>query len=192
MKKLIPVLLILVGALVALYFVPMQKEVGPRVYTSQALGISFTQPEGYFLAYETSQTGERDQHAIVLSPDTPEHRAFFSKPPEGTEAPPTITISLFQNNLDKYTTDRFVNETNASQFKLSDGKTTDVVVGGESGLRYSATGLYDNENVVVARPAFVYMFTVMKSDPQDEKAVAAFDSLLQSVVFADPVAPAGQ
>lgn len=182
MKKIIPGLLILVGVLLAVYFVPAKKVTAPHVYSSPKLGFSFTYPDDYFLAYETSATGERDQHALVLVADTAENRAFFANPPEGTEAPPTITISLFQNNLDGYTATSFVEGASASNFKLSDGKTTEVVVGGRPGLRYRATGLYESENVVVAQPNFVYLFTVQMNGV-DAETVAAFDSILKTVVF---------
>ncbi|MDZ4226851.1 MAG: hypothetical protein U1D26_00035, partial [Patescibacteria group bacterium] len=98
--------------------------------------------------------------------------------------PPTITITIFQNNLDNYTTRGFVEGTNFSNFKLSDGNTTELSVGGEAGLKYSATGLYENDNVVVALPSYVYMFTAFYNSPTD-RIRADFEDVLRSVEFGD-------
>lgn len=161
---------------------PAEETKEPTIYKSEELGIEFSYSEKYFVAHESSATGERSQHAIVLAEDTPGNRELFSDPNSATEGPPTITITLFQNNLESYTARSFVEGTNFSNFKLSDGNLTEVVVGGESGLRYRATGLYKNENVVVARPAYVYMFTAFFNSPTDQILVD-FDEILNTVKF---------
>lgn len=159
-------------------------EIPPHTYTSEPYGITFSYPENYFVAHEITIGGERAQHAIMLAEDTPANRQFFSNPPAGTEAPPTVTITLFQNDLDQYTTKTFVENTNFSNFKLSDGKSHDVTIGGEPGVRYRATGLYENENAVVARSSYVYMFTAFFNAPTDSTLVA-FETILNSVAFSD-------
>lgn len=184
MKKFIPIIvvaiIVIVGAV--LFLLPSEVQKWPNSYKSEELGLQFSYPEKYFIAYESSATGERSQHAIVLAEDTPENRALFSDPNSATEGPPTITITLFQNNLDNYTTRGFVEGTNFSNFKLSDGNTTEVIVGEETGLRYRATGLYENENVVVARPAYVYMFTAFFNSPTDQILID-FEEILGTVEF---------
>lgn len=157
-----------------------------NLYMSEASGIEFSYPARYFIAHESSVTGERNQRAIVLAEDTAENRSLFSDPNSATEGPPTITIMLFQNNLDNYSAQSFVESNSFSNFKLSDGKTTDIIVGGGTGLRYDATGLYENKNVVVARPDYVYMFTVFFNAPTDQ-IIADFDSILKSVKFSTPL-----
>ncbi|MDZ4227241.1 MAG: hypothetical protein U1D26_02060, partial [Patescibacteria group bacterium] len=185
MQKL-PLTLVALAILAAgvLYFIPVTKEFAPATYHSDEYGLSFSYPSGYFVVYESSATGEREQHAIVLAEDTPENREIFSDPQSATEGPPTITITLFQNDLDNYTTLGFVEGTNFSNFKLSDGNTTEVSVGGETGLKYGATGLYENDNVVVALPSYVYMFTAFYNTPSD-RIRADFEDVLRSVEFGD-------
>ena len=159
-------------------------------YRSEKLGVAFLVPSGYFVNVVEAGNGERSHSAIVLMEDTKENRDLVTgKAGPGREAPPTITIGVFQNNLDSYTAKTFVEGTGDSNFKLSDGVLTDVVVGGESGLRYRATGLYENENVVVARPAFVYMFSVSYLERNDGM-LDRFEQVLKTVEFLKPEAPA--
>lgn len=153
-----------------------------QLYHSEKFGIEFSYPDDYFIGFEESFEGERGQNFVVLAEDTLENRRVFAGEEPGREGPPTITVAIYQNNLDNYTARSFVENTNFSNFKLSDGKTTEVIVGGEKGLRYSATGLYENENVVVARPDYVYMFTAFYLTPED-RILSEFDKLLDTIKF---------
>jgi hypothetical protein len=152
-------------------------------YSSEKLGLSFVVPKGYFVAREVDEgNSERKWYSVVLMEDTEESRGFLSGKYQNTEFPPTITIGIFQNNLERYSARQFVEGTSFSNFKLSDGRMTEVSVDGKPGLRYPASGLYENENVVVAMPDFVYMFTVFYNAPTDKNA-AAFEEVLGTSNF---------
>lgn len=178
------VVFVLVILISVFYFIikPSSDESLSNDYESEKFGIRFSYPKNYFIASENGIDGERIQHAIVLIEDTPENREFFANQNLATESPPTITISIFQNNLDNYTLKSFVEGTSFSNFKLSDGKTTETTIGGEEALKYRATGLYENENVVAVRPNYVYMFTVFFNAPTD-RILSDFETILQSVEF---------
>ncbi len=153
-------------------------------YVDSELGISFVVPEGYF-AHVTDVDGERRQRAIVLFEDTPFTRSLVAGEVEGTEAPPAISIIAYQNDLDNYTTDSFINDTSFSNFKLSDGVLSPVMVAGVSGQAYSADGLYMSRNIVVARPDYVFMFTAGYHTPED-RMLADFDAVVASFEFVAP------
>lgn len=155
----------------------------PTEYRSEEYGLSFAYPENYFIK-EYHETGERTRHTIVLMEDTPGNRDIADGKVVGTESPPTITITLFQNNLDNMSARSFVEGTSFSNFKLSDGTTVETMVGGAPALRYHATGLYENENAVVARPAWVYMFTGFYLNENDPIRTH-FEELLTTVRFDD-------
>ena len=158
-------------------------------YRSLKLGVAFSIPSGYFVSEVDEGNGERAHSAIVLMEDTQENRDLVSgKGVLGREAPPTLTIGVFQNNLDNYTAKMFVEGSSDSNFKLSDGVLIETVVGGESGLRYRATWLYENENVVIARPEFVYMFTAFYNEKNDGM-LERFEQVLKTVEFLTPEAP---
>ncbi len=158
------------------------KEPLMKVYTSVTYGISFLYPENYFIQEIDSKTKERVQHTIVLLEDISENHALIAGEQPGREAPPTITISFYQNNLDNYTTENFVRNTNFSNFKLSDGVITPVTLDGKDALGYSATGLYENKNVVIAKSAYVYMFTGFYNSPSDQ-ILSDFNNMLKTVKF---------
>ena len=183
MKNLIIFAIIVLGIGGAvLLFIPAKTEQSMPRYGSEQYGLQFTYPKNYFIHEVNSNSGERESHAIVLIEDTPENRALIAGEIPGTEAPPTITISLFQNNLDTYTAQEFVEGTNFSNFKLSDGTYLEIMLGGEPALQYHATGLYENENVVVALPDYVYMFTGFYHAPTDPIR-NVFEQVLESVTF---------
>jgi len=184
MKKSFITIIVLVAIILVaiLLFGPIEVERGPTEYKSDQFGLSFSYPETYFVAYEQSTSGERNQQAIVLAEDTPANRALFTDPDSATEGPPTITITIFQNNFDNYTLQSFVEGTNFSNFKMSNGTKTETTVGGQPAWRYRATGLYENENVVVARPDYIYMFTAFFNSPTDS-ILSDFDEILKTVKF---------
>ena len=170
------------------WFLIPGRDVEPvQTYESAALGISFSYSGRYMLLEQDQSTGARTLHVVVLMEDTEENRALVGgESSDGREGPPTITIAIHQNNLDNYTTERFIRDTNFSNFKLSDGKLVPFTAGSEEGLRYHASGLYENENVVFARPDFVYLFTVNYLTPEQE-IVRDFERVLQTVEFANPL-----
>ena len=170
------------------WFLIPGRDVEPvQTYESAALGISFSYSGRYVLLEQDQSTGARTLHVVVLMEDTEENRALVGgESSDGREGPPTITIAIHQNHLDNYTTERFIRDTNFSNFKLSDGKLVPFTAGSEEGLRYHASGLYENENVVVARADFVYMFTVNYLTPEEE-IVRDFERVLQTVEFAAPL-----
>jgi len=189
MIKKILILIAFLAIVGGLYFSPIlnqapSEEPGStsKTYSSEKLGITFNYSSRYFLKEHDESSGLRNRYALVLAEDTEENRRVFSGQEPGRDGPPTITISVFQNNLDHYTTERWVTGTNDSNFKLATGATSTITVGGEPGLAYTATGLYENKNVVVTRPNFVYMFTVSYLTPTDQ-IIKDFDTLLRTVRF---------
>lgn len=193
MKSLLAALAFLVIILVGISFIPQpdlpdmpqqpneQQEPALIPFASPLFGIAFSYPEGYFTTV-TDHEGERLQSTITIFEDTPFTRALVNGEVPGTEAPPAISVAMFQNDLDNYTAESFVRDNSASNFKLSDGVLTPVSVGGVEGFAYRATGLYESENVVVATPDFVYMFSVGFLTPED-RMLADFETMLANVSF---------
>ena len=182
--KIIIILGIVAALLAAFYLVPLSTEKGPRTYASETYGISFSYSAKYLVVETDPVSGERIQHFIMLIEDTPENRALLAGEAPGREGPPVITIGIYQNNLDNYTAESFIKDTSFSNFKLSDGTQTPQTVGGLEGLAYHATGLYENDNIVVARPDLVYMLTVNYLTPTDT-IISDFESVLATVQFTE-------
>lgn len=154
----------------------------PGVYTSDARGISFVYPSNYFVVEHDLSTGERERYSVMLIEDTPGNRALVSGEVEGAEGPTAITIEIFQNNLDNYDADLFIENVSESNFKLATSDTFGTVIGGELGIGYSWSGLYEGDSIVVARPDWVYMFSVTHLTPNDA-TIGEFQELLKTVTF---------
>lgn len=156
-----------------------------ETYDSDMLGFSFSYPSKYFLVERDLSTGERERHSITLIEDTPANRALVAGEVEGAEGPTAITVDIFQNDLDNYTAESFAESTNDSNFKLSpDGVLTDTELSGEPAVGYRWSGLYEGQSVVVARPNWVYMFSVTYLTPQDD-IIPDFGDVLEHVYFDD-------
>lgn len=126
-----------------------------KSYASSVYGLSFTYPDTYVLS-ETDAPGsaQRHHHAIVLIPKG-------ALPlPEAGEGPPSITIDIYQNNLDKQTTEGWIRNTSASNFKLGEGILTETTISGLPALSYRWSGLYEGTTIALARMNWVYVFTV--------------------------------
>lgn len=162
MRMLLVVLvLVLVGA--GLYVVLRQETPqpgeGPRAdslrYESSQYGISFTYPSGYTLDERSVPgSGERLHHVITLT------RTEDLPLPENGEGPPAITIDIYQNDLDKLSTEQWIRNTSASNFKLGDGTLASTTISGWPALSYRWSGLYEGTTIVQARTAWVYAFSV--------------------------------
>lgn len=163
--------------------VPPEAQVEMSKYESAKYKLSFEYPKSFFIVERETGNGERESHAVVIVPDTQENRDLMSGKIQGTEGPPTITVQMFQNNLDNYTTESWIRGTNDSNFKLSpDGKLTPAGFEGQDALQYRWSGLYEGMTVAAARPDWVYAFSVSYNAPTDQ-LIKDFAQILTTVKF---------
>lgn len=125
-----------------------------QTYRSEEYGISFTYPSTYELREIDADSALRIHHTILLQ------RKADLPPPQGGEGPPSITIDIYQNNLDNRTTEDWIRGDSRSNFKLGDGNIASTTVSGMPALSYRWSGLYNGTTVAIARPAWVYAFSV--------------------------------
>ncbi len=126
-----------------------------QTYSSDVYGISFTYPKNYVLnEIEAPGSGMRKHHIINLmrSEDLPA--------PVGGEGPQSITVEIYQNNLDNQTTENWIRNTSESNFKLSDGNLASTTLSNFPALSYRWSGLYEGTTIVTALPSWVYVATV--------------------------------
>lgn len=136
-------------------------ESGMKTYSSEKYGISFTYPDKYEVTeHEGEGSALREQHAIVLT-----NKADLPLPTAG-EGPPTITINIYQNNLDGQTTEGWIRGSSASNFKLSGEQIlTSVTIDDKPALSYRWSGLYEGTTIALAQPDWIYAFTVTYLEP---------------------------
>lgn len=183
-RRSIVLLLLIIVALLVFGFQFIGEQLGQKSYISKEVPLSFTYSGDYFIDERWQGTDERDWYQVALIEDTQENRDLVNgKVTEPRDGPVAITVTVFPHILDGYTTERFVKETNYSNWKLSpNGVLKEMGVAGEAGLAYQFSGLYEGEAVVVARAEYIYMFAVTYLNESD--AIRQdFKDLLESVSF---------
>jgi hypothetical protein len=160
--SLLALALILVFGYVSFSRVSSPSQVSVQHYGSDRYGLSFEYPATYRLQESDSPSGERLRHTITLT------RAADLPLPEAGEGPPTITIDLYQNDRDAYTTERWIRDSSSSNFKLGAERLATTTISGSEALSYRWSGLYEGTTIAIARPAWVYAFTVTYMQPGDD------------------------
>lgn len=132
-----------------------QKSAEREVYSNAAYGLSFTHPATY-VKNEIDAPGSemRGHHVITLM-----HKKDLPLPVNG-EGPPSITIEVYQNDLDKQTTEGWIRNSSKSNFKLGEGILATTTIGGLPALSYRWSGLYEGTTIVLAEEDWVYVLTV--------------------------------
>jgi hypothetical protein len=124
-------------------------------YSNTEYGISFTYPENYTVTEADAAGSEmRKRHAITLI------RKADLPVPQGGEGPTSITIEMYQNNLDKQTTEQWILNSNESNFKLSNGVMATTTIDGLPARSYRWSGLYEGTTIVTAQPNWIYVLSV--------------------------------
>lgn len=133
----------------------MQNTTDQNEYSSALYGLSFAYPTGYELTeHDVPGSAMRKHHVIHLI------RKADLPLPVNSEGPPSIIIDIHQNDLDVYTTESWIKNSSASNFKLGEGVLASTTVGGMPALSYRWSGLYEGTTIALARPNWVYAFTV--------------------------------
>lgn len=134
---------------------PQNPSAQTSAYSNAKYGLSFTYSNDYQLSeIDAPGSALREQHTIVLQ------RKSDLPAPEGGEGPPSITIDIYQNNLDNQTTEGWIRGDSRSNFKLGDMTLASTTVDGKAALSYRWSGLYEGTTVAIARPNWVYAFSV--------------------------------
>lgn len=147
----------------------------PLVYDSVQDGITFSYPAHYTLQLHeldiTTMTGKY----LTLIPSE-------AQIPVGGEGPPSITVGIFENPQKTPLADWLKIITNGAPMPASGWDFAEGTVAGENAIAYTATGLYESDNVAVAHGTRVYLFSASWMT-RDEATLKDLEFLLQSVRF---------
>lgn len=176
------VLAIAIGAYAFVYQSPSldsgQNVSGLERYTNATYGLSFSYPAAYVLTERDAPGSElRKHHSIVLI-----HKENLPLPSAG-EGPPSITIDIYQNNLDKQTTETWIRNSKESNFKLGDGTIASTTLSGLPALSYRWSGLYEGTTIVTANDTWIYALSVTYLE-MGAPIVQDFVSIRDSVLIA--------
>lgn len=170
MKTLFIIAVIILGSLggIGYYVSEYGTFGGVKLYSSDTYGISFSYPKTYFLTEKMQPgSGERYHYTISLFEDTEFNRKLVAGEVPGTEGPVAITFDIYQNNLDKQSLLGWMNNSSASNFKLSDGKHSLIEVSGAEAVRYAWDGLYQGDTVAFLSGDNIIATSVTYNSPED-------------------------
>ncbi|MFM2357970.1 MAG: hypothetical protein RJA61_707 [Candidatus Parcubacteria bacterium] len=172
MKTLITLALIVAGTLAGIgYYVTEYGDLeGLKTYSSDTYGISFKYPKTYFLTEKLQVgSGERYHYTVMLVEDTEFNRKLLAgEIKEPTEGPVAITFDVYQNNLDKQSLLGWMNNSSASNFKLSDGTHSLVTVSGKEAVKYTWDGLYQGDTIAFLSGDNIIASSVTYMAPEDQ------------------------
>lgn len=131
------------------------------IYENSDFGFRFEYPNRYKVEEKHLGNGERKHTSIVLLP-----KDFV--PPEGGEGPTTISVDIYQNNLDKQSIEAWIKGTAFSNYKLSDGKLTSLTIDGKEALTYTWDGLYRGQTIVFSHNDNIVALSVTYLSPEDQ------------------------
>ena len=145
-------------------------------YTSEE-GVSFQYSNNYELSSHQSNLKGQTWDSLVLS-------LKGANVPEGSEAPPTISVSVL-DNLKDLSLDQWVLQDPRSNWKLNhdQGALGSGMVGGEPAMLYTHDGLYQTNAVAVLHGGKVFLFEVGWLTSDDQIRID-FQNLLGTVQFA--------
>lgn len=132
-----------------------------KSYSAPMHGLSFKYSDAYELTEKELGNAERKHYAITLI------RKTDLPPPQNGEGPPSISIDVFQNDLDTMTLHQWLTGTNDSNFKLSDGSYASTTVDGKEAIRYHWSGLYEADSVAFLHKNNIILISGMYLDTTD-------------------------
>lgn len=147
-------------------------------YVNETYGISFEYPNTYQLREIEVGNAERAHYSITLA-DAEALRNL----PEAGEGPPSITVDIFQNDIDGLSVDMWLKNSNNSNFKLSpDDVIEPATLGGEPALSYTWDGLYRGKSTVATHRDSIIMVSGQFMTPEDQ-IVKDYEQVISSLTF---------
>lgn len=119
-------------------------------YSNSFFGISFSYPSDYIITEH--QVNNNHQITLINKKDLPL--------PVNGEAPPSVTINIYENDKDKYTAEDWALKSKESNLKLGEGTISNILLSKSPAISYRWSGLYEGTTIVSANPKYVYTLNV--------------------------------
>jgi hypothetical protein len=159
-------------------------------FRSETYGISFEYPAGYRLdEREGAEDGGPVYVVTLLSEEAVRSMSSRSGEPAG-EGPTVITFEVFSYGSTDRSLATWLAENPRSNLALGSGSTTDVIFGGNLGVRYEWDGLYRGESVAFIHGHWVAIVSVT-SIASIDAIRTDFGTILGTITFSPERAPAG-
>lgn len=145
--------------------------VATSTYSNTSLGISFMYPDSYALQERDITINKDEVHIITLT-----QKGVVI--PENGDGSTAITLSVF-TTVKGVSLPGWLQATVGAEGSFDYQKAT---LGGETALEYTATGLYESDNIAAIHSGHGYIFSSTWSSHEDH-ILKDFSSLLSTVSF---------
>ena len=154
---------------------PIVLESSEQTYQGEGVKVSFTYPDSYELQERNLTINDNMVRVITLL-----QKGVVI--PEGGEGGTAITLAVFEEKEPISLTDWVHSMTNTFPVPTDGFDYQEIEVGGEKALAYTSTGLYESDNVAIAKGNKVYVFSASWLT-RDDQILKDFARLLASVSF---------
>lgn len=155
----------------------------PMEYRNTSFGFSFSYPggeDGYVLVENVTTKRSFDPY-LSLSLFNADEYEDFQQAIEPREGPPSLTVEVF--SVEDYPTPvAFAVNHPLSNYTQGPGELSDVEIGGEAGVSFTWSGLYEGRTSVVLHEDRFYVWSVQALEPQGSMTVD-YHALLETVSF---------
>jgi hypothetical protein len=151
-------------------------------YTNFLHDLRFTYPDTYALSEREAGDAHRGHYQIMLV------RKADLPPPEGGEGPPSVTIDVYQNDIDRQPVMHWITTTNIANYKLGNGTLVESKVGGEAAYTNTWSGLYEGKTTTLAHDDDIVAISVTWLTPEDD-TIDAYEQVVNSLEFGEFTPP---
>jgi hypothetical protein len=148
-------------------------------YINRNYGLQFEYPSNLYFKEKTKAESVADL-SIVLVENTKESAGYIEGNPTTSEAPISIMIDVHSNP--SQIGPRSWAEKNANWNIANKSSIIPIEIGGQTGISYTSTGLYESKTYVVSLGSNIYTFSVSWMT-QNDQLLRDFDMIINSVVF---------
>jgi len=171
--------IVALGAVIGLgYFLVAKAPAGGAVkhYENAEQGIAFSYPETFVMTEAEVGDAERGHYTITLV------SAKDATPRKNSEGPVSVTVDVYQNNLDNQSLVAWVTGSGQSNFKLGNQEYATTSSAGLEAVTYRWSGLYNGETTAFETPTAIVAVAVTALAPTDD-TVEAYRTVLSSFVL---------
>lgn len=162
-------LLLGAGAALVYAFTSQKSDDKPlqAAYASEAYGIGFSYPASYLIDEQEVDDSVGGHYRIALYEDTEYARSVLSGTAPAGEAPPAITVAIYENPQGM-TPEDWARSSQESNFQLSPtGTLGQTTVADQAAVTYEYDGLYRGESTVFAHNGYLVKVSADYLSPED-------------------------
>lgn len=152
-----------------------------RYSTSSPFALSFLYPNSLFLEEKQVKDAAGVHTQIVLVENSEENRLLREGKTSPREGPIAITIDVLDNTSALMPIEKWILQDSRSNYALATSDLSTTTIAGFTGFSYSATGLYESDNIAVSVGSHILFLTVTYMTKDDFLRWMFIDTVLPTL-----------